>query len=121
MLAFGREGVLKHNEIESVVSYVRYLSEADPSKPMPEAVKAGAAIFSTNCASCHGEDAKGKLDVGAPNLTGTRWIYGNDAEAIYNTVWGGRRGYMPSWEDRLSALERKILVLYLLDLRGRKP
>jgi cytochrome c oxidase cbb3-type subunit III len=121
MLAFGREGVLKHNEIESVVTYVRYLSESDPNKPMPETLKAGAAVFATNCASCHGEDAKGKLDVGAPNLTGTRWIYGSDAETIYNTVWGGRRGYMPSWENRLSAIERKILVLYLLDLRGRKP
>jgi len=121
MLAFGRDGVLKHNEIENVVSYVRYLSESDSNKPMPEAVKTGAAVFSTNCASCHGEDAKGKLDVGAPNLTGTRWIYGNDTETIYNSVWGGRRGYMPSWESRLSPVERKILVLYLLDLRGRKP
>ena len=45
MLAFGREGVLKHNEIESVVTYVRYLSESDPNKPMPETLKAGAAVF----------------------------------------------------------------------------
>jgi cytochrome c oxidase cbb3-type subunit 3 len=41
-------------------------------------------------------------------------------EAIYNSVWDGRRGYMPSWENRLSPVERKILVLYLLDLRGGK-
>ena len=121
MLAFGRDGVLKQNEIESVVSYVRYLSESDPNKPMPEALKAGAAVFSANCASCHGERGKGNPDVGAPNLTGARWMYGNDAEAIYNSIWDGRRGYMPSWENRLSSVERKILVLYLLDLRGRKP
>ena len=121
MLAFGREGVLKHNEIESVVSYVRYLSESEQNKPVPEALKAGAAIFSANCASCHGESGKGNPEVGAPNLTGTRWIYGSDAETIYTSVWDGRRGYMPSWENRLSPVERKILVLYLLDLRGRKP
>jgi len=32
-------------------------------------------------------------------------------------VWGGRQGQMPSWEGRLSLLDRKILALYLLDLR----
>jgi cytochrome c oxidase cbb3-type subunit 3 len=121
MLAFGRDGVLKHNEVESVVSYVRYLSEPDPNKPMSETLKTGAAVFSANCASCHGETGKGNPDLGAPNITGTRWIYGSDAETIYNSVWDGRRGYMPSWENRLSPVERKILVLYLLDLRGRKP
>ena len=121
MFAFGRDGVLKRNEIEDVVSYVQYLSKWDPSKPLPETLKAGAAIFSANCASCHGESGKGNPDVGAPNLTGKHWIYGSDAETIYTSVWGGRRGNMPSWETRLSAIERKILVLYLLDLRGRKP
>jgi cytochrome c oxidase cbb3-type subunit 3 len=32
-------------------------------------------------------------------------------------VWGGRQGQMPSWEGRLSPLDRKILTLYLFDLR----
>jgi cytochrome c oxidase cbb3-type subunit 3 len=119
MLAFGRDSMLKRDEIESVVSYVRSLSEPPSGKPMAETLKAGAAVFSANCSSCHGEDGKGKLEVGAPNLTGSRWIYGSDAETIYETVWDGRRGYMPSWEGRLLPVERKILVLYLLDLRGR--
>lgn len=120
MLAFGKDGMLQRSEIESVVSYVRSLSEPASSETKSDSVKAGAVIFAANCASCHGENAKGNPDVGAPNLTGTRWIYGNDAEALYTTVWGGRRGYMPSWESRLSAIDRKILVLYLLDLRGQK-
>ena len=44
-------------------------------------------------------------------------IYGGDAESVYTTVWGGRQGQMPSWEGRLSPLHRKILALYLYDLR----
>jgi cytochrome c oxidase cbb3-type subunit 3 len=28
---------------------------------------------------------------------------------------------MPTWEGRLSALDRKILALYLVDLRSKKP
>jgi hypothetical protein len=28
---------------------------------------------------------------------------------------------MPTWESRLSALDRKILALYLVDLRTVKP
>jgi cytochrome c oxidase cbb3-type subunit 3 len=117
MLAFGRDGVLQRDAINKVVAYVRSLSgETDLPK---EAVAAGAIVFSETCASCHGPAAKGNPEVGAPNLTGGRWIYGSDAESLYETVWGGRRGYMPSWEGRLSEIDRKILVLYLIDLRGR--
>jgi cytochrome c oxidase cbb3-type subunit 3 len=118
MLAFGRDGMLQRDAIDSVVAFVRSLSGATDASP--DAVRAGALIFKENCASCHGEAAKGNPDVGAPDLTGTRWIYGNDAETIYETVWGGRRGYMPSWEGRLPGVERKILTLYLIDLRNRR-
>jgi cytochrome c oxidase cbb3-type subunit III len=118
MLAFGRDGMLQRAAIDNVVAYVRSLSGA--AGVPPAAVAAGATIFKETCASCHGETAKGNPDVGAPDLTGTRWIYGSDAEAIYETVWGGRRGYMPSWEGRLSDVERKILTLYLIDLRNRR-
>jgi cytochrome c oxidase cbb3-type subunit 3 len=51
-------------------------------------------------------------------------IYGGDLPSIYATIYGGRQGQMPSWEARLSPLERKILTLYVLDLRtkpGTKP
>ena len=39
------------------------------------------------------------------------------AEQVLTTVWGGRQGQMPSWEGMLSPLDRKILALYLVDLR----
>jgi cytochrome c oxidase cbb3-type subunit 3 len=55
--------------------------------------------------------------MGAPNLTDKFWIYGGDPQTIYETVWGGRQGHMPTWEARLSDVDRKILALYLVSLR----
>jgi cytochrome c oxidase cbb3-type subunit 3 len=118
MLAFGRDGMLPPKDIDDVVAYVRGLSGPAAGKSVsPNAIAAGKATFDANCASCHGNDGKGSVQVGAPDLTDRNWIYGGDAESIYATVWGGRQGHMPTWEDRLSPVERKMLTLYLLDLR----
>lgn len=115
MPAFGRDGILQRNDIEKVVAYLRSLSGASGAQAGD--VTAGQKIFADNCASCHGEDAKGNSETGAPNLTDRFWIYGGDPETIYTTVWGGRQGHMPTWEARLSPVERKILAIYTADLR----
>jgi cytochrome c oxidase cbb3-type subunit 3 len=115
MPAFGRDGILQRNDVEKIVGYVRSLSGA--SGLSADEVKAGQTIFADNCSSCHGEDAKGNSETGAPNLTDRFWIYGGDPETVYKTVWGGRQGHMPTWEARLSPLQRKILALYVADLR----
>jgi len=118
MMAFGRDKMLKSGEVDDVVNYVRSLSNPSVTKDVPAArIEAGKKLFADNCTACHGDDAKGKVDVGAPDLTDKFWIYGGDAQSITNSVWNGRQGHMPSWEQRLSALDRKILALYLADLR----
>jgi len=121
MLAFGRDGMLPRSDIENVVAYVRSLSNASASDTPADKLAAGKKVFADNCASCHGEDGKGKTDVGAPNLTDQFWIYGGDLDSVFTTVWGGRQGHMPTWESRLSAADRKILALYLVDLRTPGP
>ena len=116
MLAFGRDQLLSSADIGKVAAYVRTLSNpmaAQDAKPGD--VEAGKSIFATNCASCHGDGGKGKTDVGATNLTSGSWIYGGDLQSIATTIWGGRQGRMPAWEDRLSPLDRKILALYVAD------
>jgi cytochrome c oxidase cbb3-type subunit 3 len=120
MPAFGRDQVLQRADIENVVAYV--LSLANPkTKPLAGNAEAGKAVFNANCAVCHGPDAKGKTDVGSPNLTDRFWMYGADEDSIYNTVWGGLQGHMPTWESRLSPVDRKILALYLVGLRKPRP
>jgi cytochrome c oxidase cbb3-type subunit 3 len=118
MMAFGRDQLLKKDEVDNVVSYVRSLSDPAAAKDVPAAkLDAGKTVFTANCVTCHGDDAKGKADLGAPDLTDRLWIYGGDAESVTTTVWGGRQGHMPTWDGRLSPLDRKILALYLFDLR----
>ncbi|GEP55300.1 cytochrome-c oxidase, cbb3-type subunit III [Reyranella soli] len=120
MPAFGRDQILQRTDIENVVAYV--LSLSDPKeKPVVGNAEAGKAVFTANCVVCHGSEAKGTADVGAPNLTDSFWMYGGDGTSIYNTVWGGRQGHMPTWESRLSPVDRKILALYLVDLGKLRP
>ncbi|MBV8169508.1 MAG: cytochrome-c oxidase, cbb3-type subunit III [Alphaproteobacteria bacterium] len=121
MPAFGREQTLPRDAVESVAAYVRALSANKPADLPADKVAAGKAVFVANCVACHGESARGNREVGAPGLVDHAWIYGGSYPAIFTTVWGGRQGRMPSWEARLSATERKILALYLVDLRAPKP
>lgn len=117
MPAFGRDGMLQRADIDKIVAFVSSLSHPKASDISGDDVEAGKVLFIANCASCHGEEAKGNPEVGAPNLTDPYWTYGGDAQTIDRTVWAGRQGQMPSWESRLSARDRKILALYLVDLR----
>jgi cytochrome c oxidase cbb3-type subunit 3 len=117
MPAFGRGGILSRTDVENVVAYVRTLSARNPEDEiLRERIAAGQTIFAANCAACHGEDGAGTAGVGAPNLTDQVWLYGGDPQSVFTTVWRGREGHMPSWEGRLSAVDRKVLVLYLATL-----
>ena len=110
MLPFGRDEYLTKDQVTALVPHVMGLS-VPGTVPDP----AAATLFAENCASCHGDNAKGLIDVGAPNLTDDIWQYGGDAEAVRATLWNGRIGVMPAWEGRLSETDRKILTLYVLD------
>ena len=115
MMAYGRDQILPRADIEKVVSYVQSLSGTKDSSP--ETLDAGKKLFADNCASCHGGNAKGNTELGAPDLTDNIWIYGGDRQSLMNTLWNGRQGHMPSWENRLSSVDRKIQALYLFDRR----
>lgn len=53
------------------------------------AKSAGAAVFKTWCAQCHGSGAAGAK--GYPNLLDNDWLWGGDIEAIHETVTAGIR------------------------------
>ncbi|PYF00077.1 cytochrome c oxidase cbb3-type subunit 3 [Rhodopseudomonas faecalis] len=118
MLAFGKEGVLKPDEIVTVANYVRSLSGL-PTRPGFDKA-AGEKLFTENCVACHGEDAKGNPELGAPNLTDKIWLYGSDEASIIETVTNGRAGVMPSWEGRLDTGTIKAMAVYVHSLGGGK-
>jgi cytochrome c oxidase cbb3-type subunit 3 len=113
MMAFGRDGTLEREQVRSVAAYVRSLSDLPMSADHEALIEAGKEIFSANCAACHGEDATGSTDMGAPNLTDETWIYGSDAQTVFATIYSGRQGLMPNWEGRLSQVDMKLLALYV--------
>ena len=115
MPAFGRDGILKPNEIDDVVSYVRTVSRQEQTG---HSAMRGAALFEANCAACHGADAKGSLQFGAPNLTDPIWLYGGDRAALTATISNARSGVMPSWGQRLDKNTIKMLTVYVHSLGG---
>jgi cytochrome c oxidase cbb3-type subunit III len=55
------------------------------------AENAGAAVFRTNCATCHGAGAAGLVGKGYPNLLDDDWLWGGDIDAILTTITHGIR------------------------------
>ena len=116
MLAFGRDGMLKSDEIVTVANYVRSLSGL-PTRQGYDPV-AGRKIFAENCVSCHGEAGKGNQEFGAPNLTDKIWLYGSDEATIIETITNGRSGVMPAWTGRLDPSTIKAMAVYVHSLGG---
>ena len=117
MPAFGKDGMLKLDEINAVVDYALTLSGRE-KKPTYEQ---GAQIFQQNCAACHGAEGKGSRDVGAPNLADKIWLYGGDRKTVYDIVFYARKGVMPTWDGRMDENTMKALAVYLHELGGGEP
>jgi len=115
MPAFGRDGLLQAAEIDDLAIYVRTISR---QRSVDAAAKRGAASFQTNCAACHGNDAKGNREFGAPNLTDTIWLYGGDEESIRKSINDARFGVMPRWGEKLDPATVKMLAAYVHSLGG---
>ena len=116
MPAFGRDGMLKRDEVLLVADYVRSLSGLATAAKTDFAH--GAKIFADNCAVCHGSDGKGNRALGAPNLTDQIWLYGSDAQTIADGIWNGRGGVMPAWSDKLDPVTIKALTVYVHTFGG---
>ncbi|WP_135504217.1 cytochrome-c oxidase, cbb3-type subunit III [Roseovarius aestuariivivens] len=115
MPAFGQDGLLSEEEVDQVVNYVMSLS-GEPQDA--SVVDAGAELFAINCAACHGENAMGMQEQGAPNLSDAIWLYGGSYDALYETVWNSRFGVMPPWNQRLSEAEVRAVTAYVHQLGG---
>ncbi len=114
MPAFG--DILETEEITSVVNYVMSISGGAPVDPAQVAV--GAEVYLDNCSACHGEEALGDVEQGAPNLADAIWLYGGDYDTLIETVTYSRYGVMPPWTQRLSEAEIRAVAVYVHQLGG---
>jgi len=120
--------VLAGEQIDQLANYVASLSGIghDTGK-----AAAGDVLFRSEtaaCVYCHSSDAKGRQDMGAPNLTDSIWLWANvpaargdgaKVAAIRGVVANGlSKGVMPAWSGRLSPEQIKVLTVYVHELGG---
>jgi cytochrome c oxidase cbb3-type subunit 3 len=117
MPRYGLDNLFTREQVADVTEHVFSLS----GKAQDQAASArGATLFKEQCAACHGDDGKGKADLGAPNLTDGIWLYGGSREAIAESIRTGRGGVMPRWQGRLDPVTTKALAVYVHSLGGGK-
>ena len=107
--------MLQPEEIKQVAAYVVSLTGTPSDAAL---VEPGKQIFADNCASCHGEDAKGMRDMGAPNLADAIWLKGEGEAAIAAQVRAPKHGVMPAWLPRLGEPTVKQLAVFVHSLGG---
>lgn len=82
-----------------------------------QATRIGHRLFIDNCSACHGMNAEGNASIGAPNLSDSSTLYGNDPEHLLQSINNGRQGFMPNWE-RFGYGKIKNLAHYVRGLSG---
>lgn len=109
---FGKDAILPPADIAAVTDHV--LSLTGKSKPNAR----GAELFAANCAVCHGAEAKGSRQVGAPNLADAIWLYGGKREEVVASITQAHAGVMPAWGGKLDPVTIKMLAAYVHSLGG---
>jgi cytochrome c oxidase cbb3-type subunit 3 len=84
----------------------------------PAVRKMGMRMFSSNCAQCHGADAKGSY--GFPNLSDDDWIYGGSTADIKASITQGRQAAMPPWGSIIGDEGVTDVTAYILSINGRE-
>jgi cytochrome c oxidase cbb3-type subunit 3 len=105
--ALGKEGV------KDVAHYVRSLSGLTHDD-----IRAGRGKdkFAESCAACHGAQAKGNQQLGAPNLTDKIWIYDSSEATLVEGITEGHNDVMPAHKDFLGEDKVHILAAYVWGL-----
>jgi cytochrome c oxidase cbb3-type subunit III len=118
MPAFGLTGKLSEAQIRELVQYVRQLSGLSHDG---EQAAEGRALWGENCGDCHGFDARGNSDYGAPDLTRNVWNSGGDVQSLYNAIYFGQHRVMPGWFKVLTLEQIRALAVYIHTISNRPP
>ncbi|MER8722536.1 cytochrome-c oxidase, cbb3-type subunit III [Mesorhizobium sp. M0999] len=107
--------IITADQIKQVSAYIASLSQTVSDQVL---VAPGAKVFAENCVACHGDNAKGNKELGAPDLTDAIWLYGSGEAAIAAQVTAPKHGVMPAWGARLGEIKVKELAVYIHSLGG---
>lgn len=82
-------------------------------------LSAGATIFTTSCATCHGQKGEGLV---GPNLTDEYWLHGGGIKEIFKVIKNGvpEKG-MIAWSAQLTPKDIQKVASYIRTLKGTNP
>lgn len=107
-------------DVENVANYVLSLSGAAHDSLKAQMGKGKFGV----CAACHGNDGKGNVQIGAPNLTDNIWLYGGGIKTIQQVIVEGKQNNMPSFgsllggDTELARAKARVLAAYVWSLSG---
>jgi cytochrome c oxidase cbb3-type subunit 3 len=112
MPGYGLRGRLTAGQVDSLV---QYLLKMNGRPHQAEAAEEGRALYygAANCGDCHGSDARGDSDYGAPDLTAGVWNSGGDPQSLYRSLYFGRHRIMPAWIGTLTLEQIRALAVYV--------
>lgn len=102
-------------EIGQLVAYVRSLPE---NGALSDYEERGRAMFAERCAACHGDDGRGRPELGAPDLADDYWQHGDSMMNIRLVITRGATADCPPHGDELTDTEIDLLTAYLLHWLG---
>lgn len=117
MPGFGVRGRLSDGQIGEVVQYLLKLN----ARPYDVgAANEGERIYYSaalgNCGDCHGSDARGDSDYGAPDLTVNVWNTGGDPNSLFHHIKFGEHHIMPGWLGPLTLEQIRAIAVYVYSM-----
>jgi cytochrome c oxidase cbb3-type subunit 3 len=112
MPAMGRS--LGEVDLGQLVAYVQSLSTNDA--PATAYQERGKDLFAQHCAVCHGDDGRGSVEKGAPNLADDYWQNGDSMMNVRLAITRGIDADCPAQGASLTDAETNLLAAYVLKL-----
>ena len=81
---------------------MQYLLQLSGRPYEAQAANEGRALYTGvgNCGDCHGPDARGNTEYGAPDLTRNVWNSGGDPQALYAAIYSDSTVSCPPGAER---------------------
>ena len=96
----GRANALPEDQsVDDVVAYILTLPTADSEETLRHPVAEGEEIYSTECATCHGNIGEGNLELQSPALTGLQdWYVLRQLESYRSGMRGSHEKDKPGMQ-----------------------
>ncbi|HXC59251.1 MAG TPA: c-type cytochrome, partial [Steroidobacteraceae bacterium] len=102
--------------VDDAAAYVLSLTDKSLLATNVEAVGRGRKLFAAVCSACHGPDARGNTQLGAPDLTDDYWLYGGTRPMIREGLNQGRNGVMPAQKPLIGETPARLAAAYVWSL-----